>query len=189
MIAINLLTNKEYKVLIGREVDVNFNDELLIDFDDSNWYVLSEFNRKSVEKGHEYLTYNINGKLYQGFFTHKYCELKTIHIAIERIKNEFPYIPDKFLRVSKSISGRDQIEFESNGITITISVFYQYNFKLMEELKTSEARLKVYGYSFMKNISGHSGSCSLDDIIENLRNDLVLMKIKPEDKQLSIFDL
>lgn len=188
MKAINQLTKKEYEVYVGKDVDDNFDLELLIDFDKDNWFVLEKFRYKSVQKGQEYLTYDVEGILYQGYFTPKYSEILSLAIVIERIKKEFPNIPRNILKIENSeYSSRKSVVMKWKHLTVSINVFYQFNGNLKETHYPKH--IKTYGYSRMYKESGSSGSCSLDSAMNSLKEDLLLVNIKPVDTQMSIFDL
>lgn len=187
MKAINLLTKKEYEVHAGKDVDDNFDLEYVIDFDTDNWFVLERYQYKSIQKGHEYLTYDVEGILYQGYFTPKHSEILSLAIVIEKIKEEIPYIPHEFLKIVNA-GTRNEIQIIKNNTRISISVFFMFD----NDLKTDyyPRHIKTYGYSILHKQSGSSGGgCSLDNIIKYLKRDLELINIKPIDKQISIFDL
>lgn len=188
MKAINQLTKEEYEVYVGNVVDENFNNELVIDFDKENWYVLEEYRYKTIQQGHEYLTYSIEGIMYQGYFTPKYSEILSLAIVIERIKKEFPNIPHDMLKIENSeYSNRNSVVMKFKHLTVSINVFYQFNGNLKEEHYPKY--IKTYGYSKRYKESGYSGSCSLDSAMKSLKEDLLLVNIKPVDIQMNIFEL
>ena len=188
MKAVSVLNGKEYEVYVGKDVDDNLDRELVIDFDIDNWFVLERYQYKSIQKGHEYLTYDVEGILYQGYFTPKHSEILSLSFVIERIKKEFPNIPNEMIKISDSeYYNRKSVTMSWKHLTISISVFYQFNGDL--KANPYPKHIKTYGYSMLYKESGFSGSCSLDSAMKSLKKDLLLVNIKPTDTQMSIFDL
>ena len=187
MIARNLMDNREYEVIDGSTIWADMADEMVIDKGE-HWYVLDKRTQQYVMSGYEYMTYEVDGLNYTGYYTPKENQYISLESIMKYIKKHFDYIPQKHISIGQFGSQkRIIIERGNHKISIGTSFILSHN----ESTKEKEIRNMKIVYDYMKINQGGRGSSldSWESLSRSLDMDLPKMGIIPTETQLSIFDL
>lgn len=188
MIARNLMTNKEYEVIDGSTIWADIYDPMVLDMGE-HWYVLDIRNQQYVKSGFEYMTYEVDGLNYFGYYTPKSNTYISLETVMKYINLNFDYIPKKYIELKNHGTHKSiVIEHNNQKISIRVSFILSHN----ETTKEREVRnfKMVYDYHNFKKGSWIGTSLdSWNDLNKYLTRHLDDMGIIPTDTQLSIFDL